>query len=110
VLTGRPLIALGFLAVLALLLYGGFKLHKPLIGFMAAAAVTAGLWVAVERAISTDFRDADGYSDCWPNCTPLQDGVGTINAFAPVALILLAVAFVLFLGFRWRGRHREANA
>jgi hypothetical protein len=106
----RPLIALAFLAVVGLILYSGFKLHKPLIGLVASAALTAGLWVAVERAISTDYRDADGFGDCWPTCNAVQNGVGTFNVLAPAALILLGTAFVAFLGFRWRVRHREANA
>jgi hypothetical protein len=106
----KYLIALAFIAVLGLILYCGFRLHKPVFGFVAAAAVTAGLWVAVERAISTDYRDADGFGDCWPTCNVVQNGVGTFDVLAPAALILLAIAFVAFLGFRWRGRHREANA
>lgn len=106
----KYLIALAFIAVLSLILYGGFKLHKPVIGFVAAATVTAGLWVAVERAISTDYRDADGFGDCWPACSVVQNGVGTLDVLAPAALVFLAIAFVAFVGFRWRGRHREANA
>jgi hypothetical protein len=102
----RPLIAVAFLGVLALIMYGGFRLHRPFIAFAAAAAITAATWVAVKAAISSDYRDADGYGDCWPNCTLLQNGVGTMNVLAPLTLILLAVALVAFLGFVWwHGRH-----
>jgi hypothetical protein len=42
-------------------------------------------------AIGTDYRDADGFFDCWPNCTALQDTVG-IAFFTGPAIAFLGVA------------------
>jgi hypothetical protein len=88
----RPIIAALFLVVLGLVLYGGWRLHRLVIAFVIAVAVTTSLWTAADAAIRTDYRDADGYSDCWPDCTLLQSGVAVVNRLAPVALLGLIVA------------------
>jgi hypothetical protein len=64
----------------------------------------AALWALAALAVSTDWRDADGYVDCWPNCSPLQDTVGVLFVVAPAAAVFLALsALVTWLIRRRKG-------
>ena len=59
---------------------------------MAVTALTLAAAVLVlavtALVVSRDYRDADGFFDCWPGCTALQNAVA-------VALLLGGVAFVV---------------
>jgi hypothetical protein len=55
-------------------------------------AILAALWVLAAVAISTDWRDADGYVDCWPHCMRVQQTVGVLFWIAPVAAALTAIS------------------
>ena len=60
---------------------------------VAVALVAGALWVIALVAISTDYHDADGFTDCWPSCSVLQHSVGVLFFGAPalvVAVLLLA--------------------
>lgn len=37
----------------------------------------------------TDYRDADGFIDCWPRCTTLQDVGGFVFYVSPLILVVL---------------------
>jgi hypothetical protein len=72
----------GVLAAVGALLYWSHRRGRLLavsLVLFVLATVASGLAYA---AVETDYRDADGWVDCWPDCTPLQD----------------ATAFGLFLG------------
>jgi hypothetical protein len=106
----RALIAVLFLLAPGLVLYGGWRLHRLVIAFVIAVIMSASLWAVAEAAIRTDYRDADGHSDCWPDCTALQDGVGTITALAPVTLVgLVVVTAVLIALARRQGDHARTG-
>jgi hypothetical protein len=34
--------------------------------------------------MGTGYRDADGFIDCWPSCTLLQDVVGFVLFASPI--------------------------
>src|SRR5688572_1270673 len=101
----RPLIAVLFLLTLGLVLYGGWRLRRLVIAFAIAMIMSTSLWAVAEAAIRTDYRDADGYGDCWPHCTPLQNGVGTINALAPITLVGLIVVTAVLIALARRQEH-----
>jgi hypothetical protein len=64
----------------------------------------AALWLLAALAVSTEWRDADGYVHCWPNCSPVQDAVGVLFLVAPAAAVFLALsALVTWLIPRRRG-------
>jgi hypothetical protein len=64
----------------------------------------AALWGLAALAVSTDWRDADGYVECWPNCSPVQDTVGVLFLVAPAAAVFLALsALITWLIRRPRG-------
>jgi hypothetical protein len=54
--------------------------------------VLSAFWAIAALAISTDWRDADGYFDCWPHCSSVQETVGVLFWVAPVAAGLTAVS------------------
>lgn len=51
----------------------------------------AVVWVAAFVLIATDIRDVDGFMDCWPGCTVLQETVGFAFFASPVMLVILLV-------------------
>lgn len=40
-----------------------------------ALVVSTFAWLAAKVAIADDYRDADGYADCWPSCSVTQRAV-----------------------------------
>ncbi len=59
--------------------------------FLAAVVLLAAAWALAAAAQATDFRDADGFVDCWPSCSLLQQAVGWTFFYAPIDAVLLAV-------------------
>jgi hypothetical protein len=58
-------------------------------GRLGAASVTAAalltiLWLLAYYAMSIDWHDADGSSDCWPRCTTLQRSIAAVFFLAPI--------------------------
>ena len=68
---------------------------------MALAATAFGLAVA---AVRTDYRDADGFIDCRPNCSGLHDTVGMALFAGPVGFLIALVGLVF--GGRRSARRR----
>jgi hypothetical protein len=75
-------------------------------------ALTLGaVWTWAAVAIETDYRDADGFVDCWPSCSAFQEVVGFVYLAAPVALlVVLLAALVVSLPWRRRKGDRAAGA
>jgi hypothetical protein len=105
--SATPVIAALIVVGLASLLYFGWRRRRLAAAFLAGTAVIALLWMLAFAAIRSDYRDADGWIDCWPHCTVLQDTVGTVYVFGPAAFVVLAVAVgFLALITRRRQHHR----
>ena len=68
------------------------RLLAASVAVLAVAGIGFGL---AFLAIATDFRDADGSFDCWPDCSTFQDAVGTGIVYTPVAIIIGVVGFIL---------------
>jgi hypothetical protein len=84
----------------------GSKRNRLVLALSMSVLVLAGLWLATAIAVNTDWRDADGFVDCWPNCSAYQDASGAILLGAPAVLAAwLAVAAL----FSWRRRRRAAT-
>jgi hypothetical protein len=77
-----------------------------LVGLLAAwkrrrlvLATTLGLLLAffalAYAAKEADFRDADGWIDCWPSCSALQVATGVGVTYVPVGGLLLAAATIV---------------
>ena len=53
------------------------------------------LFALAVLAQHTDFRDADGWVDCWPNCSPVQIATGAGLSYVPALGLLLAGATIV---------------
>jgi hypothetical protein len=93
---------LGALALLGLVAIAIGERQGRLRSAVAACVLALGaLWLAALAAVQTDWRDADGFVDCWPSCTLYQDTTGVILIWSPVAVpVWLGVAAL----FVWRRR------
>jgi hypothetical protein len=69
-------------------------------GHLLAAALPTLLLLAIAWAIAkvaqdADYRDADGWVDCWPSCSRVQHAVGVSLWIGPlVGLLIVAVVVV----------------
>jgi hypothetical protein len=102
-----PGVAFVVLVALLILAQRGRRLGAALVAIVLAGAA---LWLVSWIAIRSDYRDADGYVDCWPDCTPLQDGVAIGFWLVPIAVVaLMVVGGLLAVGDRLRRRRRAAS-
>ena len=75
---------------------------------MGGIALTLGaVWTWAAVAIETDYRDTDGWTECWPGCSAFQEAVGFVYLAAPAALIVVLVVAVV-VSLPWRRRKRES--
>jgi ABC-type Fe3+ transport system permease subunit len=77
--------------VLGVLLVASWRRGRLGPVFLAVVALLAGAWALSAAAQATDFRDADGWVDCWPHCSLLQEAVGRTLFYAPIDAVLIAV-------------------
>jgi hypothetical protein len=81
--------------------------HDRLRSALAACLLALGmLWLAMLAAVRTDWRDADGFIDCWPSCTLYQDATGVVLIGSPVVVLAWLGAAALFV---WRRRKRNVR-
>ena len=57
---------------------------------MLFAVVLLVAWLTSTVLIATGYHDADGFMDCWPYCTALQEITEFALFYCPVLLVLLA--------------------
>jgi hypothetical protein len=76
---------------------------------LALAAAVCACWLLFVQLVANDYRDADGFVDCWPHCTAWQESVSWVLFLGPiVACVLAGLALVTIL--RGRGFSRSRNA
>jgi hypothetical protein len=78
----------------------------------ATAGIIAALalgWGLAAQAVAVDYRDADGFVDCWPSCTAFQDGISATLFYGPVAAVLLLVTAIILYGYGRRRSGRPAS-
>jgi hypothetical protein len=74
-------------------------------GILAALGTAWGLALV---AVENDYRDADGFVDCWPYCSPLQEAVGATPVYGPLAALLVILTTTVVAVLR-RRRTRDAT-
>ncbi len=82
-----------------LVLYLAHRIGRLLATSLAMIAIAAMTFVLALVAIDRDFRDADGFIDCWPHCTLFQDAVGATIFAAPIVFIVAVLAIVVVGSF-----------
>ena len=71
--------------------------------FLASAGTLtalAGMWILALLAVRADYRDADGFVDCWPGCTAVHNAVGATLFYGPVAAVAVLIATAMLLARR----------
>lgn len=101
------LLAVLFL-VPAALVYLGWRRGRLGRTLVAVGAGLLGLWGLSALAVETDYRDADGFVDCWPSCTAFQDAVriGFLGVLPALVGVVLLAGALLVIGAR---RERAAR-
>lgn len=94
VLVPAALVALLVTPVVAFLAWNRVRTRRHTALLVAVVAVAAA-WFVVVYLVSIDYRDADGFVDCWPHCSRWLETVRLILPLGPlVALALVGVALV----------------
>lgn len=88
-----PLVLVAF----GLLLFIAWRRERLARAFVAVTAVLVVAWGAALAAIWTDYRDADGFVDCWPSCSHFQHAVASAFWYGPAIFVVLG-AFAGVLG------------
>jgi hypothetical protein len=71
---------------------------------LAMVGVVLGIaWILAWVAESTDFRDADGWADCWPSCSAVQTATRVLFTYGTLALAAVGVVSFASLVRRHRG-------
>jgi hypothetical protein len=81
------------------------------LGVAAIALFVTALvvWVVAFAAIASEFRDANGFATCEPDCSTVHY-VSAVAFLAPPLLIALsALAMLVARGSRWRVRRSSAQ-
>lgn len=63
-------------------------------GMAILLMLLAVMWLVALAAVQTDFRDADGFVDCWPGCSFLQDATGVALFGLPVIALVAVLGWV----------------
>jgi hypothetical protein len=58
-------------------------------GTIVAGLTLSVIWAGAAVLIATGVRDLDGFMDCWPGCTALQEVVGFAFFAGPAMLVVL---------------------
>jgi hypothetical protein len=83
--------ALVALVVFGSLLFIAWRRGRLARMFVAVTVVLVVAWGLALAAIWTDYRDADGFVDCWPSCSHFHRAVASAFWYGPVMFVLLGV-------------------
>jgi hypothetical protein len=65
--------------------------RRPTLGklvLVLSAGAVAAAWALATQLVRTDYRD--GFVDCWPDCTALQESVSWVLFLGLLAALALA--------------------
>lgn len=86
-----PLFPIAVLVAVAGAWKGGLRPR----GAVVALVLLAACFVLALSAQATDFRDADGWIDCWPSCSGVQRATGAGLSYVPALGVLLSLAMIV---------------
>lgn len=95
----------GVVVAVAALLYIAHRRDHLVPFALALLALATGAFAFAYAANETRWRDADGWADCWPSCTAIQEATRWGLFLSPG--ILLVVAFALVFGGVSRRRSKR---
>ncbi|HEV8602436.1 MAG TPA: hypothetical protein VGQ68_03475 [Gaiellaceae bacterium] len=80
--------------------------RRPLaLSIFAIVALLDALWLTDLVLIARDYRDTDGFIDCWPSCTVEQEIAGGVLFYTPLLMaLILAGSLAVLARTRWQAR------
>jgi hypothetical protein len=101
--SGRDVASLILTVLLVAVLVVAARRGRLVAALVVMLMALAASWSVAAIAVRADYRDADGFVDCWPYCSTFQDAIGGTLFYGPVAaLVLLVAAGVLLVRRRVR--------
>ena len=68
-----------------------WRLRPRTLPLLIGAVVLAAAYGLANVLIATDYEDADGFVDCWPSCSGVQEAVQVMFWFGGALLMGIAV-------------------
>ena len=84
-----PVIALAASIVL-------WRLRPRTLPLLIGTVVLAGAYGLANVMIASDYEDADGFVDCWPSCSGVQEAVQAMFWFGGALLAVIAVVSLIW--------------
>jgi hypothetical protein len=73
------------------------------LSIFAIVTLLDALWLTVLALVAHDYRDMDGFIDCWPSCTVEQQTAGGVLFYTPLLMaLIIAGSFVVLARRRWK--------
>jgi hypothetical protein len=78
--------------------------RRPMaLSIFGMAVLLDALWLSILALVSHDYRDMDGFIDCWPSCTVEQQLAGGVLFYTPLLMaLILAGSLVVLARRRWK--------
>lgn len=75
------------------------------LSIFAIVTLLDALWLTDLALVAHDYRDTDGFIDCWPSCTVEQQFAGGVLFYTPLLMaLILAGSLVALARRRWQPR------
>jgi hypothetical protein len=75
------------------------------LGVLGAIVVLDALWWIDVALLARDYRDLDGFVDCYPYCSAEQKVAGVVVSYTPLVMSAVLVGLLAVIVVRlWRGR------
>jgi hypothetical protein len=73
------------------------------LSLFALVTLLDALWLTDLALVAHDYRDMDGFIDCWPSCTVEQQFAGGVLFYTPLLMaVFLAGSLLVLARRRWK--------
>ena len=77
--------------------------RRVALSLFALVTLLDALWLTDLALVAHDYRDMDGFIDCWPSCTVEQQFAGGVLFYTPLLMaVFLAGSLVVLARRRWK--------
>ena len=77
--------------------------RRVALSLFALVTLLDALWLTDLALVAHDYRDMDGFIDCWPSCTVEQQFAGGVLFYTPLLMaVFFAGSLVVLARRRWK--------
>jgi hypothetical protein len=107
-MTYTLIVAIPVVALLATLVL--WRLRPRTLPLLITATLLAATYAVANVMIASDYEDADGFMDCWPYCSGVQDAVKVAFWLGGGTLVVIGAVSLAWAAFTFARRRREPSS